>query len=174
VAPNGFRSGCNRGRPKVSFRAGQAFQALAKYWASRTSELPKDRNWFGTVPKSQDASTKSGLDHVSFDKSKDHTVSLAYKVDQAWSGALATLSGVLNGYDLPTEQWTIVSKPTGASIYTEAGPQGSTTSTISVARTSSGFVVLKKDGYQQCMSTNCDRQNTAQGVTLICQLKKTR
>ena len=148
----------------------QDFQTLARYWASR--DLPRDQSWFGTVPKSQDASTKLGIDHVSFDKTKDHTVSLAYKADQAWSGSLATLSGVLNGYDLPSEEWTIVSNPPGASIHTDAGPQGSTTSTIRVAKTSSGFVVLTKEGYQQCVSTSYDRQTTSQGVTLICKLTK--
>jgi hypothetical protein len=116
----------------------QVFQGLAKYWASRLNELPKDRNWFGTVAQSQNASTKAGLDHLSFDKSKNHSVLLAYKPDQTWSGAYTTMagmSGVLRGYDLPTEQWTIISKPTGATIYTDGGPQGSTTSTISIAKT---------------------------------------
>jgi len=82
------------------------------------------------------------------------------------------MAGVLQGYDLPTEQWTIISKPTGAIIYTEVGAQGSTTSTVSIAKTSSSFVVLKKDGFRQCLSKECQRQNTSQGVTLICELKK--
>jgi hypothetical protein len=52
----------------------QVFQGLAKYWAARLNELPKDRNWFGTVAQSQNASAKAGLDHLSFDKSKNHCV----------------------------------------------------------------------------------------------------
>lgn len=150
------------------------FRTVAEFWASRTSDFPKDRNWFGTIGKSRDASTASGLDHLSFDKRRNQSVLLASKGDQAWSGAYATFSGVLNGYDLPTQQWTIVSNPAGASIYTEAGAQGSTTSTISIAQTSSWFVVLKKDGYLQCASKDCQRQNSPQGVTLICNLKKAR
>jgi hypothetical protein len=151
----------------------QPFQGLAKYFASRTSELPKGRTWFGTVTKAQNASVATGVDHFSFDKTDNRPVLLANKSDQTWSGAQTTWSGVLNGYDLPTEQWTIISKPTGAMIYTEAGAQGTTTTTISIAKTGSAFVVLKKDGYRQCIAKDCDRQASGGSVTLTCQLKRT-
>jgi len=124
------------------------------------------------VNKPQNASVATGVDHLSFDRTDNHSVLLASKSDPTWSGAYATWSGVLNGYDLPTEQWTIISKPSGAMIYTEGGAQGSTTSTIRIAKTGSAFVVLKKDGFQQCTAKDCDRQSSGGNVTLICQLKK--
>jgi hypothetical protein len=98
-------------------------------------QLPKNRSWFGTVTKMQNARVAAGIDHLSFDKTDNRQVLLANKQDQTWSGSYATYSGVLNGYDLPTEEWTIISRPTGAMIYTEAGAQGSTTTTISLAKT---------------------------------------
>jgi hypothetical protein len=149
----------------------QPFQSISKYWAARSAELSQ-RDWFGTVSSANNNSDKSGYSHFGYGKHEGQIVAQNDMSGGAWSGAIAKMSGLFEGYDLPTENWTIISNPSGATIYTDGGHQGSTTSTIRIAKTGSMFIVLKKDGYQQCLLKDCQKSDTKGGVMLTCDLKK--
>jgi hypothetical protein len=148
------------------------FQQISKYWTIKSAELSKD-DWFGTVSQANDNSSKSVYSHVGYNKGGGQILLLNESPGVAWSGAHAK-AGLLQGLDLDSEQWTVVSNPSGAAIHTDTGPQGFTTSTIRIVKTGGMYIVLKKDGYRQCPLEDCQKRDTRGGVMLTCNLKKLR
>jgi hypothetical protein len=114
----------------------------------------------------------SGAPHVAYSAEKGMAVNLQNPIN--WSGArvVGYQGGMFNPYLLQTEKWTIISNPTGATIFTADGEQGKTTSTISITKSLSAFVVLQLDGYQQCAHVDCDKKETPGSIILTCNLKK--
>jgi hypothetical protein len=151
----------------------QPYQDVAKYYATKVDGTLKQSR-FGTVSKENNQSGALGFVHLGYNKAEGRTVPVDGKTDGVWSGSYAKKAGLFDGLDLPTERWTVISNPPDATIYTAEGPQGSTTTTISIAKTGSTYVILKKDGYQPCLHKDCQRTDTKGGTVLTCNLKKLR
>jgi hypothetical protein len=139
---------------------------------------------FGVFPvkKAEDYGLSS---HLIYDKSDQKIVSLG--TSDSWSGTnvIAFVPGGI-GYVSEKQKWTIVSKPEGADIYTDAHPgysAGKTNSTVEVTKSISSYALLKMkgyqqcviqmDGYQQCTERDCIKDEDTDGsVTFTCNLTK--
>lgn len=153
------------------------YSRIAKYW-EKSAGQSKSGSELGKLSTTTYSDMNSGADHRTYSQSKSKTVYLKYGSDAEWSGARNeghfASYGIGGGLGLDRENWTIISSPPGATIYTDEGPKGLTTSTISIAKTGSMFVVLQKDGFQQCVQKDCKATQTTDGTVLTCELKKMR
>jgi hypothetical protein len=147
------------------------------------TEFENDNKEFGALPvkKADDYGYSS---HLIYDKVDDKTVSMG-SFDR-WSGAnmIAFTTGGI-GYKSEKQKWTINSNPPGADIYTDAyiGPVGKTTSTVDIVRSTSSWVILRIEGYTQCIiqmdeyrqctPKDCTKNEGTDGsVSLTCNLTK--
>lgn len=144
------------------------YQIAAGLWTKPASPDPNEKR-FTTLAADVNDSAKFGLKHFRYRTAEEKAVG----VSTSWSGSIQN-AGLFDRNDLPKKQWTIISNPGGANIFTDEGPQGTTTTTIQISTTSGLFVVLKKDGYAECPHTQCRREDTQGSVMLTCDLKKRR
>jgi hypothetical protein len=143
---------------------------------------PTPETTFHTVMPMDNKSAEYGVDHLSYDGSTGKLITSAYHGDETWSGSYESkayfgvtgIGGLIPGLPLPSENWTIISDPTGAMIITEDGMQGATTRKIPVPLTPHPYLVLQKSGYADCVYERCQKQDTPQGTVLTCNLIKVK
>lgn len=147
------------------------------------AKFKNDNKEFGALPVKK-AEDYGYSPHLVYDKVDEKTIYMG-NVD-SWSGAnmIALTTGGI-GYKSEKQKWTINSNPPGADIYTDAylAPVGKTKSTVDIVKSISSYVILKMDGYTQCIiqmdeyrqctPRDCTKNEGGDGsVSLTCNLKK--
>ncbi len=137
---------------------------------------------YGRVKSANDKSDENAIWHYSYSLSKAKVVPLIMRRDETWSDAPAVDvfywlnfgSGQIGygGLPVPHEEWTVISNPPGATIMTERGAQGPTTSTVEMPVTGNPYLVLQKENYVDCSYDHCLSRKTAKGKIVTCNLTK--